>query len=91
MAKVLCVLYPGPESGCLHKYAREDTRSLRPTSLGGAIRGDYLFVHGGQLAGTGAVSYSVAGTASPGSSAQDTQLADAHGRQGRAREFREKQ
>jgi formate dehydrogenase len=32
------------------------------------IRSEYLIVHGGQLAGTGAASYSVGGKASPGSS-----------------------
>jgi formate dehydrogenase len=34
------------------------------------IRQEYLIVDGGQLAGTGAASYSVSGTASPGSSGQ---------------------
>jgi hypothetical protein len=67
MAKVLCMLYPDPESGYPPKYAREDigTREiLKAYFAGRAIRDDYLIVHGGQLAGTGAVSYSVAGTAS---------------------------
>lgn len=36
-----------------------------------AIRSEYLIVDGGQLAGTGAVSYSVSGTSSPGSSGKE--------------------
>jgi formate dehydrogenase len=42
----------------------EDSFAERP------IREEYLIVDGGQLAGTGAASYSVSGTTSPGSSGQ---------------------
>jgi formate dehydrogenase len=42
----------------------EDFLAERP------IRQEYLIVDGGQLAGTGAASYSVSGTTSPGSSGQ---------------------
>jgi len=69
MAKVLCVLYPDPESGYPPKYAPEDigTREiLKAYFAGRAIRDDYLIVHGDRLAGT------------------------PHGRQGYARESREK-
>jgi formate dehydrogenase len=45
------------------------TREILEDSLGGrAIRQEYLIVDGGKLAGTGAASYSVSGTISPGSS-----------------------
>jgi formate dehydrogenase len=45
------------------------TREILESYFGGSpIRDEYLIVHGGRLAGTGAVSYSVGGAASPGSS-----------------------
>ncbi|MGA8725792.1 MAG: NAD-dependent formate dehydrogenase [Acidimicrobiales bacterium] len=45
------------------------TREILEAYFGGSpIRDDYLIVQGGELAGTGAVSYSVGGKASPGSS-----------------------
>ena len=44
------------------------TREILEDSFGGrSIRDEYLIVDGGKLAGTGAASYSVSGTASPGS------------------------
>ena len=47
------------------------TREILEAYFGGSpIRDEYLIVHGGELAGTGAVSYSVGGKASPGSSGQ---------------------
>jgi formate dehydrogenase len=45
------------------------TREILEAYFGGSpIRDEYLIVQGGELAGTGAVSYSVGDTASPGSS-----------------------
>jgi formate dehydrogenase len=41
---------------------------LEDSFAGRPIREEYLIVDGGQLAGTGAASYSVSGTTSPGSS-----------------------
>jgi formate dehydrogenase len=50
------------------RYAAGTREILEAFFAGTAIRDEYLIVHGGQLAGTGAVSYSVGGTSSPGSS-----------------------
>ena len=45
------------------------TREILEAFFAGTpIRPEYLIVDGGKLAGTGAVSYSVSGEASPGSS-----------------------
>jgi formate dehydrogenase len=50
------------------RYAAGTREILEAYFAGTPIRDEYLIVHGGQLAGTGAVSYSVGGRASPGSS-----------------------
>jgi hypothetical protein len=68
----LC-LYPDPVGRYPHMsaQARDDagTREILEDSLAGRpIRSEYLILDAGQLAGTGAASYSVSGTTSPGSS-----------------------
>lgn len=50
------------------RYAAGTREILEAFLAGEPIRPEYLIVDRGQLAGTGAVSYSVSGTASPGSS-----------------------
>jgi formate dehydrogenase len=50
------------------RYAAGTREILEAYFAGTPIRDEYLIVYGGQLAGTGAVSYSVGGSASPGSS-----------------------
>jgi hypothetical protein len=94
MAKVLCVPYPDPESGYPPKYAREDigTREILEAYFAGrAVRYDYLIVHGGQLAGTGAVSCSVAGTAVREAADRTLNLRTRTASKDRPRESREKQ
>ena len=50
------------------RYAAGTREILEAFLSNKPIRDEYLIVHGGQLAGTGAASYSVGGTSSPGSS-----------------------
>jgi formate dehydrogenase len=50
------------------RYAAGTREILEDYFDGSPIRDEYLIVDGGELAGTGAVSYSVGGNASPGSS-----------------------
>lgn len=50
------------------RYAAGVREILEGFFAGTPIRPDYLIVEGGKLAGTGAISYSVGGNASPGSS-----------------------
>jgi formate dehydrogenase len=50
------------------RYAAGTREILEDSFAGRAIREEYLIVDGGKLAGVGAASYSVSGTASPGSS-----------------------
>ncbi|HEY1832010.1 MAG TPA: NAD-dependent formate dehydrogenase [Acidimicrobiales bacterium] len=50
------------------RYAAGTREILEATFAGQPIREEYLIVDGGQLAGTGAASYSVSGETSPGSS-----------------------
>lgn len=50
------------------RYAAGTREMLEDFFAGRPIRDEYLIVDGGKLAGTGAVSYSVSGTTSPGSS-----------------------
>jgi formate dehydrogenase len=50
------------------RYAAGTREILEATFTGSPIREEYLIVDGGQLAGTGAASYSVSGSSSPGSS-----------------------
>jgi formate dehydrogenase len=50
------------------RYAAGVREILEASFAGRAIRQEYLIVDGGALAGTGAASYSVSGTVSPGSS-----------------------
>jgi formate dehydrogenase len=50
------------------RYAAGTREILESFFAGSPIRDEYLIVDGGKLAGTGAVSYSVGGRASPGSS-----------------------
>ena len=52
------------------RYAAGVREILEHFLAGRPIRNEYLIVDGGKLAGTGAVSYSVSGTTSPGSSGQ---------------------
>ena len=49
------------------RYAAGTREILEDFLSGAPIRDEYLIVDGGKLAGTGAVSYSVSGTVSPGS------------------------
>jgi formate dehydrogenase len=50
------------------RYAAGTREILEDSFAGRPIRQEYLIVDGGKLAGTGAASYSVSGTTSPGSS-----------------------
>jgi formate dehydrogenase len=50
------------------RYAAGTREILEDSFAGRPIRQEYLIVDGGRLAGTGAASYSVSGTTSPGSS-----------------------
>jgi formate dehydrogenase len=50
------------------RYAAGTREILEDSLAGRPIRPEYLIVDGGELAGTGAASYSVSGTTSPGSS-----------------------
>jgi len=50
------------------RYAAGTREILEDSFAGRPIRQEYLIVEGGKLAGTGAASYSVSGTTSPGSS-----------------------
>ncbi len=50
------------------RYAAGTREILEDSFAGRPIREEYLIVDGGKLAGTGATSYSVGGTSSPGSS-----------------------
>ena len=52
------------------RYAAGTREILEDSFAGRPIRQEYLIVDGGKLAGTGATSYSVSGTTSPGSSGQ---------------------
>lgn len=52
------------------RYAAGTREILEDFLAGRPVRQEYLIVEGGKLAGTGAVSYSVGGKASPGSSGQ---------------------
>ena len=49
------------------RYAAETREILEDCLAGRQIRDEYLIVDGGKLAGTGAASYRVSGTSSPGS------------------------
>jgi formate dehydrogenase len=50
------------------RYAAGTREILEDSLAGRPVRQEYLIVDGGKLAGTGAASYSVSGTTSPGSS-----------------------
>ena len=52
------------------RYAAGTREILEDSLAGRPIRNEYLIVDAGKLAGTGAASYSVSGTTSPGSSGQ---------------------